>query len=336
MGAYNAEPYIAAAIESILGQEFGDFELLIVDDGSTDRTRAIAEGYAARDPRMRIISEMHRGHVKALNQLLLEAGAPLIARADADDVCRITRFGRQVAFLDSHPDYGVVGCEMDFIDATGAPLPKAGPDWVHDHEDMLRILSEGPPFAHPTVMMRREVVLAVGGYREAFDPAEDYDLWLRLSGRTKFANLPERLVQYRVHPDQLSQKCLPEQTRSAAIAQLAHKARMTGLADPTEGLTTLPASEELDVMFGPGAARYVNRRIFEAARYSLDHVTGGGWEGVLAHAAESPSRHAFRVAARLLLAGKVAAAARLCAALVSGFLRRGGEPSARKQTSRSA
>lgn len=319
MGAYNAERYLSIAIESILCQDFDDFEFLILDDGSTDGTLKIAEGFAARDPRVRILSETHRGHTAALNQLLREAKAPLIARADADDVFHATRFSRQVAFLETHADHGVVGCDVKYIDANGDPIPwRAG--YAHDHASILRALLEhSPSIAHPTVMMRRELVLAVGCYREAFDPAEDYDLWLRLSGVTKLANLSDPLVDYRCHSEQLSEKYKPRQIRSVAIARLAHNARLAGRPDPTQGLTTLPATEELDALFGPGSAAYINRRIYEKIRNSLDRVTGEGWEAALGHARASPSWKSFRTASRLLLAGKVAAATRLYFALLRGF-----------------
>lgn len=318
MGAYNAERYLSIAIESILGQEFNDFEFLLLDDGSTDRTTEIAEGFGTRDPRMRVFRETHRGHTAGLNRLLREAKAPLIARADADDVCHAARFSRQVAFLETNADHGLVGSEVEYIDAAGDRISRQA-EFPLDHESIVRaLLDVSPSIAHPSVMMRREVVFAVGCYREAFDPAEDYDLWLRLSEVTKLANLPDRLVEYRCHSEQLTEVYKPRQTRSTGIARLAYDARLAGRSDPTQGLPILPATEELDALFGPGSAAYVNRRIYERIRHSVGRVTGDGWEAVLGHANASPNWKLFRTAARLLLSGQMVAATRLYFALLLG------------------
>ena len=121
MSVYNGERFLAPAIESILGQTFGDFEFLILDDGSTDATPRIVAGYAALDPRIRPIIRENRGLVASLNQLLEEARAPIVARMDADDISRPERFAKQAAFLDAHPDYGVIGCWTEDIDENEAP-----------------------------------------------------------------------------------------------------------------------------------------------------------------------------------------------------------------------
>jgi glycosyltransferase involved in cell wall biosynthesis len=116
MSVYNGERFLAEAIESVLGQTFADLEFLIVDDGSTDGSRAMIEAYAAKDARIRPILRENRGLIASLNQMLDEARAPLVARMDADDVCLPERLAQQVAFLDAHPDYGVLGCWTVDID----------------------------------------------------------------------------------------------------------------------------------------------------------------------------------------------------------------------------
>ena len=109
MSVYNGERFLAEAVESILSQSFGDFEFLILDDGSHDGTRDILAEYGGRDPRIRVILRENRGLVASLNQLIGEARAPLVARMDADDISHRDRFSRQLAFLAGNPDYGVIG-----------------------------------------------------------------------------------------------------------------------------------------------------------------------------------------------------------------------------------
>ena len=123
MSVYNGEQFLDLAIESVLAQTFSDFEFLILDDGSTDRSRAIVERHAAVDSRIRLISRENRGLIASLNQLLEEAKAPLIARMDADDICLPHRFERQHAFLQAHADYGVVGSAAEDIDEHGEHYP---------------------------------------------------------------------------------------------------------------------------------------------------------------------------------------------------------------------
>ena len=109
MSVYNGEQFLAEAIDSVLAQTFRDFELLVLDDGSSDSTPTIIKAYAAKDARIRPIIRENRGLIASLNQLLDESRAPLVARMDTDDVCLPERFAQQIAFLNMHPDYGVVG-----------------------------------------------------------------------------------------------------------------------------------------------------------------------------------------------------------------------------------
>ena len=203
MPVYNAERYLAEAIESILGQTFRDFEFLIIDDGSTDRSLAILERYAARDARIRLSSKPNAGYVVRLNEMLHQARGDLIARMDADDVALPERFARQVEFLRSHPEVDVVGGAQEHIDSKGYPLT------VHydpqGHEEISELAMSGAcPINHPSVMMRRKALLAVGGYRVEMMPAEDLDLWLRMGERGRLANLPDVIMRYRVHDSSVS------------------------------------------------------------------------------------------------------------------------------------
>jgi glycosyltransferase involved in cell wall biosynthesis len=202
MPVYNAKRYLSEAIESILGQTFSDFEFLIIDDGSTDRSLAILKRYAARDARIRLSTRPNAGLVTRLNEMLHQARGELIARMDADDVALPERFARQVEFLRGHPEVDVVGGAQEHIDSKGHHL--------HIHYDLQgheeiqeRALTGVCPLNHPSVMMRREAVLAVGGYR-AMMPAEDLDLWLRMGERGRLANLPDVITRYRLHDSSVS------------------------------------------------------------------------------------------------------------------------------------
>lgn len=313
---YNAEAYLPAAIESVLAQDFADFEFLLLDDGSTDASRAIAEGYAGRDARIRVIARENRGLVASLNQLFAEARAPLAVRFDADDICAPGRFARQAAFLAAHEDHGIVGGRIAYIDAAGKPTGTLV-DHPLRHEDIVARLENGPLFCHSAVMVRCGLVLAAGGYRAAYTHCEDYDLWLRLAGRTRMANLPERLLSYRVSPQQVSSRHVVEQAAGAAIAWLAHRERMAGRSDPTEDMAELPALPALDPLFGPGAAAFVRRRVIERVLYAPEALAGEAWDMLLGHIAEAPAdAELWRAAARLARAGRPLKAGRLAAGLL--------------------
>jgi hypothetical protein len=317
MSVYNGAAYLGPAIESVLAQTFGDFEFLVLDDGSVDASRAIAEGYAARDARVRVISRPNRGLVASLNQLFAEARAPLVARFDADDICAPDRFERQLAFLADHPDHGLIGSATRYIDTAGKPA--ANPPIVRPltHADFLANLEGGPLLCHSAVLVRRDLVREAGGYRPAYRHAEDYDLWLRLSRTTRIANLPECLLDYRISPDQVSSRHMIEQAQNAAIAWLVHRAVTEGEADPTDRLAALPPLAVLDTVLGPGSAAYVRRKVVSRALYAPEMLTGEAWSLLLDHIADSGADpQLWRLALRLLRAGRPLHAARAAVQLV--------------------
>jgi len=196
MGVYNDEEYVSMAIESVLQQELTDFEFIIIDDGSTDRTPDIIEGFD--DGRIRVLeNEENIGLTASLNRGLEEARGEYIARQDADDKSIIGRFRKQVNFLDSNPEIAMVGSAAKLIDESG------------EHLDTRRVLCQPTfeniyhtnRFIHGSVMMRRSVLEEVGGYDEFYRYGQDYDLWLRLAQRWKLANLSEPLYCLRLHDE---------------------------------------------------------------------------------------------------------------------------------------
>jgi len=231
MPVYNGERFLAEAIDSILGQTFADFEFVIVDDGSTDASPTILADYASRDPRIRVVGQANAGIVAALNRGLAECRAPLVARMDADDSSLPARLERQVAFLAGHPRVAVVGTAFQLVSETGA----AGPKVRHatGQAAISRGLRRGNCLAHPTVMMRRGVILAVGGYREFLRHAEDYDLWTRVVERHHLANLPECLLRYRVHGGQVSWAVAEAQVLGTLAVQGLARARRRNGTEPS-------------------------------------------------------------------------------------------------------
>jgi glycosyltransferase involved in cell wall biosynthesis len=196
---WNGAQYLAEAVESLLDQTFEAFELLIVNDGSTDLTSSRAHHFARRDPRVKVIELAHSGIVAALNAGLAAARAPYIARMDCDDYSLPTRLENQVAYLNSHPGCVAVGGDIEIIDEAGELIGHLS--FPRDHADILRTLltHSGNAIPHPTVMMRAAAVKAVGGYSAPHFPAEDFGLWLRLAEVGELANLPQKLLRYRRH-----------------------------------------------------------------------------------------------------------------------------------------
>ncbi len=198
MPVYNAERYVAEAVESILTQTFTDFEFLIVDDGSSDGTPEVLRRYEKSDSRVRLTIRTNLGLVPTLNEMLGAARGEFIARMDADDVALPHRLNDQFVFLRQHPEVVCVGGSYVRIDEKGRRVMTIS--FKQDHESMEeQALSGICPVAHPTVMMRRDSVLAVGGYDDRWYYAEDLDLWLRLGERGRLANLQDVILKYRVH-----------------------------------------------------------------------------------------------------------------------------------------
>lgn len=205
MPVYNAAAYVADAIGSILKQTFTSFELIIVDDGSEDGSQRIAEQFAAADKRLRlIVQERNNGNYPSRNDGMAVARGEFIAVMDSDDISLPDRLKLQVQFLQEHPDYTMVGSRVLLIDPEGAPIgPKGG--LFTKHEDIDAALMERKwAVVHPTVLMRRSAVEAVGGYREKFRTCADHDIYIRLAELGRVANLPEVLLRYRQHYSSLT------------------------------------------------------------------------------------------------------------------------------------
>jgi glycosyltransferase involved in cell wall biosynthesis len=193
MSVHNGAAYLKEAVDSVLGQTFRDFEFLIIDDGSTDATPALLATLA--DPRLRVVRQANAGLAAALNAGLGRARGRYVARMDADDVCLPRRLARQVAFMEAHPDVGVLGT---WVETFGE---RDGAVWRYPAESeriRCRLLFENV-LAHPSVVLRRATLERLGlRYDPAYRYGQDYELWQRASGRLVFANLQEVLVRLRI------------------------------------------------------------------------------------------------------------------------------------------
>jgi len=212
MPVYNCQDYLALAVQSILSQTVGDFEFLIIDDGSTDHSPKLLQDFARRDRRIKLISRPNTGIVGALNDGLHAARAPLIARMDGDDISLPDRFEKQLAYMNEHPDCVLVGSRVLLIDSDGDPIREWIAEFTHDEIDQAH-LTHGWPVIHPTVMMRADAVRAIGGYRDEYQWQEDLDLFLRLAEVGKLANLPDTLLKYRKHAGSVCHQKWREQRR---------------------------------------------------------------------------------------------------------------------------
>lgn len=198
MPVFNAEKYLDQAVESILQQSFEDFELIIIDDGSTDNSKAVIEKYLY-DQRIVFESRANKGIIETANQAASIAKGKYIARMDADDVCHRERLREQFSYLESNPEVVAVGTSALLIDEDNDEICVLGQWFSHKEIDGALLKGRGAAIINPSSMLRRKDFLSIGGYSSEYPSAEDTDLWLRLGERGKLANLPEVLISYRQH-----------------------------------------------------------------------------------------------------------------------------------------
>ena len=205
---HNAQRTLEQTLNSLTAQTLENFEIVAVDDGSTDRTADILAAWEGREPRLRVIRQEHQGVVTAANHALDHCRTPLVARMDADDLAHPQRLEKQVAYLREHPRTAVVGSLVE-----GFPEEQVGRgfqlyyDWLNSlitHEQIAREIYIESPLANPSVTFRKEWAARVGGYQDHGWP-EDYDFWLRMHlAGARFAKIPEVLLRWREHEDRLT------------------------------------------------------------------------------------------------------------------------------------
>ena len=189
MGVYNGERHVQQAIFSILAQDYEDFELIIINDGSTDGS--LAKIKQIQDPRMIIIDQENQGLTKSLNNGLKIAKGDLIARQDADDISLVNRLSTQINALDVDPELGLLGCSMYISNSKGTFNEIF--HYPCSYSDIKQAIFSYNPFIHGAMVIRKELLVELGGYNEDFRYVQDYELWSRLVFKTKCENLPQPL-----------------------------------------------------------------------------------------------------------------------------------------------
>ena len=193
MPVYNAAPFIREAVESILGQNFSDFEYIVVDDGSTDGTGEILAAY--RDPRLSVIRLDHGGVVRAINTALQKVRAPFVARMDGDDISHPDRLGRQYTFLRDHPEISILGSAIHVMEPGGRVISSTCFP-TEDHH-IRKFMAVRMQMANPATMMRTDCFREQGLHRDVVP--EDFDLIARFLVHYRAANLPDPLYTLRLH-----------------------------------------------------------------------------------------------------------------------------------------
>lgn len=246
---YNGEAYLREAVDSILGQTYADFELIVIDDGSRDGTAAVLD--AVRDPRVRVVHQDNMGLALTLNKGIGLARGEYIARQDADDISRPERLARQVDYLDAHPACGLLGT-WSVIQEDRVLTSRQHRHPCSNGELQLRLLFDSF-FVHSSVMMRRSALHRSGLYPTdpERNPPEDFDLWLRIAREHELANLAEPLLVYREVPGSISR------TRAALLDRRA----------------IAIAAENLQALLGPGHSDTDVRDLASLMRHSTQALS---------------------------------------------------------------
>lgn len=239
MPVYNASTYLREAIDSVLSQTFTDFELLMINDGSTDESVSIIDSYD--DPRIRLLhNDKNLGVIDTLNKGLAEAKGEWIARQDADDISHSERLEKQVQVLEQDSEVALVGSWMQLVDTDNQELGV----WQYpESSNRIRWASLfNSAVGHPTVMFRANLVRKAGGYSADFPHAEDFDLWSRLLEYGQFKNIGESLVRYRVHSQAVS--TLKQQEMDAMRFRISRRSLQSLLPETSEEVLTILGDHE--------------------------------------------------------------------------------------------
>ncbi len=245
MPAYNTEKYIAAAIRSVLNQTFKDFELLIINDGSTDSSADIIQSF--HDPRIVVVEQVNAGIAVALNTGIQLARGEFIARFDADDICYPHRLESQFNFLKKNPDYILIGSDADYIDEEGQYL-FYHENMSHSHQEIRDTVRLKCPFIHSTVCYRTHVIRELGGYDIRAHTFEDYFLWIKFIEKGKVLNFNRPLISVRLNPESLS---VDEKLRGKKFIDLKKQ-----ILFQSTTITTLQERELLKILKRQNSSRF--------------------------------------------------------------------------------
>ena len=286
----NVERFLGEAIESILSQTYREFEFVIVDFGSSDKSKEIISRYATRDSRVKFHEIPPCGLAEARHQACLLAQGRYIAIMDADDICVPERLAWQVEFLDGHPQFGIVGGQAELIDASGASLANSvllsevKLERPVENGDLQTALLSYCPFWQDAVMMRREAFDKVGGYRAVLVQGEDYDLWMRIAEYFELANLNQVVFKYRMHPHQVSVRKRKQQTFCSLCVRASARLRRHGRTDPLDSAQAV--TPELLKEMGVGEAEVQSSLAAEFRGWIQFMCAAGEWNAALKAARE--------------------------------------------------
>jgi glycosyltransferase involved in cell wall biosynthesis len=260
MSVFNGEKYLREAVESILNQTFVDFEFIIINDGSTDKTKTILD--SCHDARIRVVHQENIGLTESLNKCLGMARGKYIARMDADDISHATRLEKETSYLDANKDVGLIGTFGIRIDENG----KEGHllSFPTSDDTLRKSLKYDCPFLHGSVMYRKECIEKAGAYRKKIGPAEDYDLWLRISEHFGLAILDEPLLKDRVVSAGVSMSLRFNQVRATLFARKLANDRKAAGKDDLDTMSDSDVEHVLDSLMPPTE---VNKRKVLHAKY---------------------------------------------------------------------
>jgi glycosyltransferase involved in cell wall biosynthesis len=265
MPVHDGARFLDAAIASIRAQSFADLELVIVDDESSDESPAIIARHAAADARIVARRIAHGGVAVACNATLETARGRYVARMDADDVALPERLALTLAYLETHHDVAVVGGAAEVIDADDRVETVVRPP--EDPDLLARVLPTTNAIINSTTLARRDVLRELGGYRRAFEGAEDGDLWLRVLDRHRLANIGDIVLRYRRHMGHASYRTAETQAIASIAARAAARLRRAGRPDPVGDAPTLTPELLERLGLTPGVLHAeIFRRLLLAAR----------------------------------------------------------------------
>ena len=282
MSVYREKPeYLRLAINSILSQTYTDFEFIIVlDDPENINAHLILDKYKEIDKRIRIFENKHNlGLPASLNQAIKISKGKYLARMDADDISLPERFEKQVDYMEKYPNIAVLGTNKNIMDENGNLISKGGP-LPETHEDIIKVIKYSNIIIHPSVMMRKESIVSIGGYRNLLT-AEDYDLWCRvITSGLKICNLNEFLINYRINPEGITMSKAYRQALTDEYIKKLTKERIKTGSDSfsKENLLTFLLQNKIDDPKITG--RYQKAKsLIEEGRIELKrfHI----WEGII-------------------------------------------------------
>jgi glycosyltransferase involved in cell wall biosynthesis len=261
-------PFLDEAVASVLNQKFnGNFEILL----SLDRPTLKLTNYAiqaSRNPKIRVIESTTPGIANRLNDLMLASGSKYVAILDSDDVMLANRLQEQWDFLESNLNISVVGSNIIIINHIGNQI---GVKYFHPNPETIRKFRfKNLPVAHPAVLMRRQEIILLGGYREFYSHSEDYDLWLRVLETSSIANITKFLTAYRTHPDQITSANSHKHYAAALAARTSAKRRDKGKNDLAEDFASAIEWSNSPKIRLEIFKRINRRKLLAVGKYQLD------------------------------------------------------------------